>query len=403
MQRRLNPLGAVPVAESPRICGPDASIKARPAALPLLQHWLWTLLPGHCQAFQDHMMDTESPIATRDELISHPEMRRPHLVILGAGASVAACPEGDRNGRRLPTMENLVEILGLGTLLAKNGITDARQNFEALYSSLYSDRSQSGLTSKIETAVRDYFSSLELPDRPTIYDHLLLSLRRKDAVFTFNWDPFLFDAWVRNQRFGLPEIFFLHGNVRVGYCSSHPTCWGAQSVHCPECRARFGPTKLLYPVKNKNYVSDQFVASAWDAAKSFLENAFTLTIFGYGAPDSDTEAVELMRKPWNRADQKLVERVEIIDLKSRDALYETWKPFISHHHYDCRPCFYQSFIANYPRRSTEALYAPSIHGRAAEQFPIPRQSSFDELYAWLEPIAKYETEKAAHQNNGKEA
>jgi len=150
-------------------------------------------------------------------------------------------------------------------------------------------------------------------------------------------------------------------------------------------------------------VSDQFVASAWDAAKSFLENAFTLTIFGYGAPDSDTEAVELMRKPWNRADQKLVERVEIIDLKSRDALYETWKPFISHHHYDCRPCFYQSFIANYPRRSTEALYAPSIHGRAAEQFPIPRQSSFDELYAWLEPIAKYETEKAAHQNNGKEA
>jgi hypothetical protein len=326
---------------------------------------------------------------------------RPHVVILGAGASRAACPQGDRNGLRLPTMDDLVEILRLRPLLIENGIDDPHENFEAIYSKLSSDDSKMALTRKIETVVHDYFSSLELPDRPTIYDHLLLSLRKKDAVFTFNWDPFLFDAWVRNQPFDLPEIFFLHGNVRVAYCSSHPTRWGARWDHCPECRARFSPTKLLYPVKNKNYVSDPFVTSAWDAAKWFLENAFTLTIFGYGAPDSDTEAVELMRKPWNRAGQKLVERVEIINVIPRDELYETWKPFISYHHYDHRPCFYQSFIANYPRRSTEALYAASIHGRVAEQFPIPKQSSFDELYAWLEPIAKYETEKAAPENNGK--
>jgi hypothetical protein len=299
------------------------------------------LLPG-IVAFRIAMMETESLIATRDELVRNPEMRRPHVVILGAGASVAACPEGDKNGRRLPTMENFVEILELGALLARHGITDVRQNFEALYSCLYSNRSQSGLTREIETAVHEYFCSLELPAHPTIYDHLLLSLRRKDAVFTFNWDPFLFDAWVRNQRFDLPEIFFLHGNVRVAYCRSHPTLWGAQWVHCPECRARFVPTKLLYPVKNKNYLSDQLIGSAWDAAKWFLENAFTLTIFGYGAPDSDTGAIELMKKPWNRTGQKLVERVEIIDIKSPDALYATWKPFISHHHYDCRPCFYHS-------------------------------------------------------------
>jgi NAD-dependent SIR2 family protein deacetylase len=179
-------------------------------------------------------------------------MQRPHVVILGAGASVAACLEGDKNGRRLPTMENLVEILGLDTLLAKNGITNARENFEALYSSLYSDRSQSGLTREIETAVHNYFSSLELPDHPTAYDHLLLSLRRKDAVFTFNWDPFLFEAWVRNRRFGLPEIFFLHGNVRAAYCPAHPNLWGAPWCPCPECHAKFVPTKLLYPVTVKN-------------------------------------------------------------------------------------------------------------------------------------------------------
>ena len=338
------------------------------------------------------MMDTESPIATCDELIKNPEMQRPHVVILGAGASVAACPQGDKNGRRLPTMENLVEIVGLGPLLVKYGITNVTENFEALYSSLYSDRSQSGLTGKIETAVHDYFSSLELPDCPTVYDHLLLSLRKKDAIFTFNWDPFLFDACARNQRFGLPEIFFLHGNVRTAYCPSHPTRWGAQWLHCPECRTNFHPTRLLYPVKNKNYASDEFIGSLWDAAKWFLESAFTLTIFGYGAPASDIEAVALMKDAWNRAGQKLLERVEIIDIKSPVTLYDTWKPFISHYHYDCRSCFYESFIAKYPRRSSEAIFAPSVHGRVAEHFPIPRQYSFDELYAWLTPIAQCETE-----------
>jgi hypothetical protein len=295
-------------------------------------------------------MDTESSIATRDELIRNPEMQRPHVVILGAGASVAACPEGDRNGRRLPTMDNFIEILGLRPLLEKYGC-DPQGNFEVQYSSLCSDKSKLSFMRKIETAVQEYFSSLELPDYPTEYDYLLLSLRRKDAVFTFNWDPFLFDAWVRNRRFGLPRIFFLHGNVRAAYCPSHPTKWGAPWAHCPECRTRLAPSKLLYPVKIKNYASDQFIASAWDAAKWFLESAFTLTIFGYSAPSSDTEAVDLMKNAWNRVSQRLVERVEIIDLKSKDALYDTWKQFISHYHYDCRSYFSQSYIAKYPRRS----------------------------------------------------
>ena len=61
-------------------------------------------------------MDTESLIATRDELIRNPEMHRPHVVFLGAGASVAACPQGDKNGRHLPTMENFVDIIGLAPL-----------------------------------------------------------------------------------------------------------------------------------------------------------------------------------------------------------------------------------------------------------------------------------------------
>jgi len=336
-------------------------------------------------------METGSLFASRDELIRNLVMQRPHVVILGAGASVASCPDGDKNARQLPTMENLVNTVGLGDLLKKNAITGAPENFEALYSSLYSDPSRSGLTGEIEEAIRDYFLSLELPDHPTVYDHLLLSLRKKDAVFTFNWDPFLFDAYVRNQRFSLPGIFFLHGNVRVACCPSHPHRRGDYWCRCPDCGTNFVPVRLLYPVTSKNYQADPFIAREWEAAQWFLENAFALTIFGYGAPASDLEAVNLMRTFWN-TNQRIIERVEIIDVKSRDALYETWQPFISHHHYDCRSCFYQSYIANYPRRSGESLYIPSTQGRAAEQFPVPREYGFDELYSWLEPIVRHEAE-----------
>jgi hypothetical protein len=105
-------------------------------------------------------------------------------------------------------MEDLVAILELDSLLLQNGINPPYERFEALYSSVYSDPAYRGLTQTIENADRKYFSSLELPDYPTVYDHLLLSLRRKDAIFTFNWDPFPFDACARNQRFGLPKIFF---------------------------------------------------------------------------------------------------------------------------------------------------------------------------------------------------
>jgi len=39
--------------------------------------------------------------------------QRPHIVILDAGASLAALPHGDRNGRKLPVMDNFMETLGL--------------------------------------------------------------------------------------------------------------------------------------------------------------------------------------------------------------------------------------------------------------------------------------------------
>lgn len=60
-------------------------------------------------------------------------------------------------------------------------------------------------------------SSYELPDSPTIYDFLVLSLTEKDLIVTFNWDPLLVQAICRVQRYtsNIPQVAFLHGNVAV--------------------------------------------------------------------------------------------------------------------------------------------------------------------------------------------
>jgi hypothetical protein len=35
---------------------------------------------------------------------------------------------------------------------------------------------------------------MEIPDHVTLYDELLLTLRSKDLIATFNWDPLLLQA-----------------------------------------------------------------------------------------------------------------------------------------------------------------------------------------------------------------
>jgi len=51
-------------------------------------------------------------LPTESELVEKPENWGRHVVILGAGASVAAFPQGDAYGRKLPTMDGLIELLG---------------------------------------------------------------------------------------------------------------------------------------------------------------------------------------------------------------------------------------------------------------------------------------------------
>lgn len=323
------------------------------------------------------------------EEINDVSMGRPHVVILGAGASLASFPNGDRNGRQLPVMKNFIEVLGLDSVLRNSDIEFPSDNFEEIYSFLYETKNDE-LLELIQNEVSSYFSDLTLPDTPTIYDHLLLSLREKDLIATFNWDPFLYNASVRTNKIARPpKIAYLHGNVAIGYCLEDKlmTC---KNTLCSKCGNPLTPSNLLFPVTHKNYTEDEFISGQWNMLKSFLKSAYVLTIFGYGAPSTDVEAVELMHEAWGNSYDRSLEEIELIDIRSEDDLVESWSDFIHSHHYQVKTDFYESFIAHHPRRTCESMWNQLMEIRYLDQNTIPKDYSFEELNEWLEPLLKAE-------------
>ena len=67
-------------------------------------------------------MIRDSREGTIAEEIDEVSMFRPHVVVLGAGASRAACPAGDSNGKLLPLMADFVDVLGLAPLIQSWGL-----------------------------------------------------------------------------------------------------------------------------------------------------------------------------------------------------------------------------------------------------------------------------------------
>jgi len=288
-------------------------------------------------------------------------------------------------------MNDLVDILGLNELLSQTSIDFDTNNFEMIYDQLHQNEAYREIREEVEKVIYDYFSRLEIFNGPTIYDHLLLSLREKDIVATFNWDPFLLQAYLRNkqQHFKLPRLLFLHGNVGIGYCEKDRVA-GVNGNRCSKCGCVLTPTRLLYPVAEKNYHLNGFISSQWKELSEHLQSAFMITIFGYGAPQSDVSAIDLMKSAWGDASKKEMEQTEIIDIRTEDDLRGTWEPFIHTHHFEKHSCFYKSWIANHPRRTGEAYINQYCNSHFIDNNPIPEKLAFTDLWAWFEPLKQVE-------------
>lgn len=333
-------------------------------------------------------------LATVQDEIDSVFMGRRHVVLLGAGASRAAFPDGDETGRVLPLMADFVKHVPISKLLKAAGLGGRNLNFEAAYSAIASDPNKAAICQELDRAIFDYFADLKMPARPTIYDHLMLSLRRKDVIATFNWDPFLIQAIVRNRplRGKGPNLLFLHGNVLSGYCATDGV-HGMRGVPCSKCKQPFAQAPLLYPIEDKNYEQHKAIANSWDYLKKALKDSFMFTVFGYGAPASDGSAVKLLKDAWGDVEDRALEQTEIIDVRDKESLENTWQPFIHTHHYEIHSDFYDSWIAKHPRRSGEAYWHQYMDAKFIADNPIPRNLGFEELWKWYEPLMAVEAQK----------
>ncbi len=321
----------------------------------------------------------------------------PHVVILGAGASRACCPKGDRDGNVLPVMKDLVATLGAEKVLADHGIDKPDQDFEALYTDIH-NAGNTTLLHLLEERTSQYFQSIEIPESPTLYDYLLLTLRGKDLIATFNWDPLLVQAYKRCRSLcELPHIAFLHGNVAIGanYAERKKAFIGDEKL--PD-DATFEPTPLLYPVQNKDYQKNDFIRAEWELTTDLLKRAYFVTVIGYSAPVTDTEAKKLLLDAWtNNPSQRLAE-LEIIDIAERDHVEKMWEEFFVGTHYSIFDSFDFSILKRHPRRSCEAFAFATLQQAPWHEERLPEFSELHELASWILPFVE---EESSGRLNGK--
>jgi hypothetical protein len=322
---------------------------------------------------------------------------RPHVVILGAGATMAAIPDGDKNGKKSSVMNGFIEALRMTEILKGIKLKTSSNNLEDIYSELHGRPECDSIREELDRRIREYFSGLELPSQPNIYDLLLLALRKKDLVATFNWDPLLLQAYQRACKLtnDLPNMAFLHGNVLVGYCRSHK--WGGiLTARCRECGEPFQPAPLLYPVACKNYAADPYIQDCWNAVRNKLKRAYLVTVFGYSAPKTDSEAIALMKNAWGAVEERTLEDFEFIDIRDEEALIASWQEFVHSHHYQVHRDFFSSSLAQHPRRTTVELFDRTMEcmfTKALRKF-VPGMG-WDEIKALTDDLTKEEEELPA--------
>jgi hypothetical protein len=231
---------------------------------------------------------------------------------------------------------------------------------------------------------------MRLPPEPTLYDLLLLSLREKDVIATFNWDPFLAEAVKRNRRIRkLPKVLFLHGSVDVGVCLEHGTK-GFLEHTCNVCGKPLEPTPLLFPVKHKDYTSNPFIKAEWDELQCHMEQCYLLTIFGYSAPVTDFEARSLLLNRWNKNTTRDLAQIEIVDTKDKKELRANWAEFFVREHYSILNRIEGTLSFIHVRRSCDAFAMATLQQCPWRENRYPNFTSLNQLHEWISKLTREE-------------
>lgn len=321
--------------------------------------------------------------------------KRPHLFILGAGATKATIPDGDKFGRQSPVMDNFMHEIGIDDLLDGVKLETKSNNIEAIYSELATKPEYAEVVTKIEDGIVAHYRQMQIPDAPTLYDYLILSLRKKDCIATFNWDPLLIQAYNRVNKIteDLPQMLFLHSSVAVGICEDCKHYEPYRNRCCSICGKPLISPRLLYPIENKNYSQNIYIMDAWNSLQCYLEKACVVTIWGYSAPKSDREAKKMMFKAFS-SDYRPLDQIEVIDIAAEETIYETWQPFAksNNYHLNIHKSLMDTLIAEFPRRSVEGYVKRNIEGWwNGSTLRLKKCNTFEELAKLFEPLLQNES------------
>src|SRR5688572_26436276 len=117
--------------------------------------WAHRARNGLAVAGRSESLEVNAPLPTLppvDGVVNH----APHVVILGAGASIAAYQDWGRTGNALPSMQGLIDTLALRGDIESAGFNADGLNFEAFYDALASTGAHAELRRKIEAKVYSY-------------------------------------------------------------------------------------------------------------------------------------------------------------------------------------------------------------------------------------------------------
>lgn len=275
-----------------------------------------------------------------------------HLVILGAGSTIATIPNGDKNGEESYTLANLLKDKTFTSFLEKVQGNFSTNDVEDLCKQLYKE--DRPLYYEFESLVRKKYARLELPEEFTILDRLVLSLTPNDAIVSFNWDDLVIQAYQRMSEYVpeemLPILAFPHGNAQAVYNNKHYT-----SKRIVTSTSWFD-SPLNMPVDEIDYKSNIFIKSQWRVLDFFIRNAQMITFFGYRGPDSDEQDLKHLDELF--AKNEICDKIEIID-KDQESAVEVAKrlerfKMQPNWLYPCAD-FWHSTIAKYPRRTLSVL------------------------------------------------
>jgi hypothetical protein len=319
-----------------------------------------------------------------------------NIVILGAGASAATMQALGLPGPS--TMDRFIEDAKLDYVLDKIKLTTTSRNLETIYSEIEEKPEYAHIKNELEKKIYHYISRFSLPhDQVSLYDLLFLSLRHNDCLATFNWDRLLvqayyrvatkMDAWGISNPFSLlPIPIFLHGNVGVGICCEHRK-YGENNDNCPVCKKKLEKMPLLYPSKTKNYTDNIYISDAWKRLKVNLNYSRFLTIFGYGAPASDFAVMDIFKREYGDVKKKFINRFEVVDVKGRDVIYNTWNPFIDHNGCDYFDCILNTMIMQYPHQDIDIFYRRNVSGEwCGEPITYPDKITWDYVEKMFKPM-----------------